>query len=264
MTIISIIISRGCQLDTNINTLKGKTALVTGAVKRIGKAIAQVLVQNHVNVIMHYCSSTDKDVGDALTDINMPGVETWKFQSDFSNTDNVDDLFEKIRNTIGTVDFLINNASIFTPSKLSTLTTLELNHTLAINSIAPLRLSQHMARQKSEGSIINILDSRVKRYDIKHAAYQLSKNMLYHMTEMTALEFAPQIRVNGIAPGIILPPDGEDESYVQKMTHRNLFNRSGKLSDITDAVLFLLSNNFITGDVLFIDGGQNLKGDPYE
>jgi pteridine reductase len=221
-------------------------------------------VQNHVNVIMHYCSSSDKDADEALTDINEPGVETWKFQSDFSNIDNVDRLFEKIERSIGTVDFLINNASVFTPSKLTTLSAQELNHTLTINSIAPFRLSQHMAKQNGEGSIINILDSRVKRYDMNYAAYQLSKNMLYHMTEMMAVEFAPQIRVNGIAPGIILPPEGKGESHVRKVIQRNLFNRSGKLSDITDTVLFLLSNTFITGEVLFIDGGQNLKGEPYE
>lgn len=244
--------------------LKGKTALVTGAAKRIGKAIARVLAQNHVNVIMHYCSSNDKDVDEALIDINVPGVETWKFKSDFSNIDNVDRLFEKIQSTIGAVDFLINNASVFSPSKLTTLSIQELNHTLAINSIAPFRLSQHMAKQKKDGSIINILDSRVKRYDMNYAAYQLSKNMLYHMTEMMAVEFAPQIRVNGIAPGIILPPVGKDESHIRKLIHRNLFNRSGKLSDITDTVLFLLSNTFITGEVLFIDGGQNLKGEPHE
>jgi NAD(P)-dependent dehydrogenase (short-subunit alcohol dehydrogenase family) len=213
---------------------------------------------------MHYCSSTDKDVDEALTYIKVPGVETWKFQSDFSNIDNVDNLFEKILSTIGTVDFLINNASVFSSSKLTTLSIQELNHTLTINSIAPFRLSQHMAKQKKEASIINILDSRIKRYDMDRAAYQLSKNMLYHMTEMMAVEFAPHIRVNGIAPDLIVPPEGKDESYIQKRSHRNLFNRSGKLSDITDAVLFLLTNTFITGEVLFIDGGQNLKGEPYE
>ena len=244
--------------------LKGKTALITGAAKRIGRAIAHVLAQNHVNVIVHYCSSTDRDVDEVLTGINAPGVETWKFQSDFSNIENVDSFFEKIQSSVGTVDILINNASTFSSSKISTLSVQELNNTLAINSVAPFRLSQHMEKQKQEGSIINILDSRIKRYDMNYAAYQLSKNILYHLTEMMAIEFAPQIRVNGIAPGIILPPEGEDKSYVQKLSHRNLFNRSGKLSDITDTVLFLLSNTFITGEVLFIDGGQNLKGEPYE
>ncbi len=244
--------------------LKGKTALVTGAAKRIGKAIAGVLAQNHVNVIMHYCSSADKYVNGALADIKTPGIEAWKFQSDFSNIDNVDSLFEKIENTIGPVDILINNASVFSPSKLATLSFRELNNTLAINSIAPFRLSQHIVKQNREGSIINILDSCIKRYDMNHAAYQLSKSMLHQITEMMAVELAPQIRVNGIAPGIILPPEGKDETYIRELSRRNLLNRSGKLSDITDAVLFLLSNTFITGEVLFIDGGENLKGEPYE
>ena len=187
-----------------------------------------------------------------------------EIHSDFSNIDNVDKLFDKIQSTIGTVDFLINNASVFPSSKLTGLSIEELYETLTINSIAPFRLSQHMANQKQEGCIINILDSRIRQYDMNHGAYQLSKNMLYHMTEMMALEFAPNIRVNGIAPGLILPPKEKDAVYLKQQCRRNLFNCSGKLSDITDAVIFLLTNTFITGEVMFIDGGQNLKGISYE
>lgn len=244
--------------------LKGKTALVTGAVKRIGRTIASVLAENGVNIIMHYCSSTEEEADNAMTDIKTTGVKTWRFQSDFSDSDNVDALFEEIHSTIGEVDFLINNASVFPYSQLASLTIEELNRTLTINSIAPFRLSQLMAGQNRVGCIINMLDSRVRRYDMSHAAYQLSKNMLYHMTEMMAVEFAPQIRVNGIAPGIILSPEGKDESYIQERRRKNLFNRSGKPSDITDTVLFLLSNTFITGEVFFVDGGENLKGTSYE
>jgi hypothetical protein len=194
----------------------------------------------------------------------MSGVKTWKFHSDFSNIDNVDKLFDKIQSTIGAVDILINNASVFTSSKLTSVSIQELYQTLTINSIAPFRLSQHMSNQKKEGCIINILDSRIRQYDMNHGAYQLSKNMLYHMTEMMALEFAPNLRVNGIAPGLILPPKEKYEVYLKQQYNRNLFNRSGKLSDITDAVIFLLTNTFITGEVMFIDGGQNLKGLSYE
>ena len=244
--------------------LEGKTALVTGATKRIGRAIAHALTENHVNVIVHYCTAADNEVEETITSIKVPGVKIWKYHSDFSNIDNVDELFDKIQSTIGTVDFLINNASVFPSSTLTGLSIQELNQTLTINSIAPFRLSQHMANQKQEGCIINILDSRIRQYDMSHGAYQLGKNMLYHITEMMALEFAPNIRVNGIAPGLILPPKEKDEVYLKQQYNRNLFNRSGKLSDITDAVIFLLTNTFITGDVMFIDGGQSLKGISYE
>lgn len=245
--------------------LEGKTALVTGATKRIGRAIAHALTENHVNVIVHYCTATDKAAEETITSIRMSGVKTWKFHSDFSNIDNVDELFAKIQSTIGTVDFLINNASVFPASKLTSVSIQDLYQTLTINSIAPFRLSQHMANQKQEGGcIINILDSRIRQYDMNHGAYQLSKNMLYHITEMMALEFAPNLRVNGIAPGLILPPKEKDEVYLKQQYNKNLFNRSGKLSDITDAIIFLLTNAFITGEVMFIDGGQNLKGISYE
>lgn len=247
-------------MSKNIGPLKGKTALVTGAAKRIGRAIACALAENQINVIIHYSSSKEKAADEVATHVKTLGVNSWKFQADFSNIDNVDAMFEKILNNVGPVDFLINNAAIFPRSKLTELTIQELNHTLTINSIAPFRLSQHLARQKQEGCIINILDSRIKRYDMGHVAYQLSKNMLYHMTEMMALEFAPHVRVNGIAPDLILPPEGKDESYLQQQSYRNMMQRSGKISDIADTVLFLLSNTYITGEVIFMDGGQKLKG----
>lgn len=250
----------GFQLNKHKGSLNGKTSLVTGATKRIGRAIACALAENQVNVIIHYFSSSDDEADEVVADIKALGVKSWKFQADFSNIDNADTLFEQIHNEVGNVDFLINNASIFPHSKLMSLSIQELNHTLTINSIAPFRLSQHMAKQNQEGCIINILDSRIRRYDLNHAAYQLSKNMLCHITEMMAMECAPHIRVNGIAPDLILPPVGKDESYLQQQSYGNLLHRSGKLSDITDTVLFLLSNTFITGEVMFIDGGQHLKG----
>lgn len=247
-----------------INYLKGKTALVTGATRRIGRAVACALAESKVNVVIHHHTAEGKDVDDVVAHVQGLGVKSWGLQADLSNIDEVGSFFEKTRDMAGGIDFLINNASIFVPSTLSTLTMQELNHTLMINAIAPLKLSQHFAQQTQEGCIVNMLDSRIKQYDLNHAAYQLSKNMLYHITEMMAIECAPHIRVNGVAPGLILPPEDKDEAFLQKQIHRNLLQRSGKMSDITDAVLFLLSNTFITGEILFIDGGQNIKGVPYE
>lgn len=244
--------------------LQGKTALVTGATKRIGRAIACTLAKNQINVIIHHRPSSEKQSSELVNHIKEFGVKSWKFQADFSNIEETDVLFKQINDNVGAVDFLINNASIFTPSKLPTLTIQELQHTLTVNTISPFKLSQYFAQQTQEGCIINLLDSRIKQYDLNHAAYQLSKNMLFHLTEMMALEYAPNIRVNGIAPGLILPPSDKDGLYLQEQSYRNLLHRNGKIDDITNAVIFLLSNSFITGEVLFIDGGQNLKGVPYE
>ncbi|GJQ60148.1 MAG: SDR family oxidoreductase [Candidatus Scalindua sp. AMX11] len=246
------------------NHLHNKTALVTGATKRIGKAIANVLAENKVNVIIHHSPSSKETAEEVVTQIRTEGVKSWSFQADFSNLNEIDTLVKNIHEAVGAVDFLINNASIFPVSNLKTLDIQDLQHTLMVNSIAPFRLSQQIAKQNREGCIINFLDNRIRNYDLNHAAYQLSKNLLFHMTEMMAIDFAPRLRVNGIAPGLILPPVGMDESFLVKNSKRNLLFRYGTLPNITDAVLFLLSNTFITGEVLCIDGGQNLKEKSYE
>ncbi len=251
-------------MKTDKNHLHGKTALVTGATKRIGRAIASALVENEVNVIIHHNDSSHENAEYVAEQMRAEGVNSWSFQADLANINDVDTLLKNIDDTVGVVDILINNASIFPASSLKNLDIQELHHTLMVNSISPFRLSQHLANQNREGSIINLLDSRVGYYDLNHAAYQLSKNLLFHMTEMMAIDFAPRLRVNGIAPGLILPPAGKDSSFLKKKSNRNPLLRYGTLSNITDAVLFLLSNTFITGEVLFIDGGESLREKSYE
>ena len=147
---------------------------------------------------------------------------------------------------------------------MSNINTQELFHTLTVNTAAPLVLSQNFARQTEKGGIINILDSRIKRIDLNHVSYQLSKNMLFTLTEMMALEYAPDIKVNAVAPGMILSPVEKNQINQKKQHHRTLLHSQGCLSDITDAVLFFLSSSFITGEVIYVDGGQNIKRISYE
>jgi len=133
-----------------------------------------------------------------------------------------------------------------------------------VHALAPLTLSRALAKQGRDGHIINMLDSRVTDYDRDHAAYHLSKRMLLTLTRMLAMELAPRIAVNGVAPGLILPPAGKDESYLRDLAHTNPMNRHGGVGDITDAVLYLLTSRFVTGQVMFVDGGRHMRGPLYE
>jgi len=240
------------------DSIKGKTALVTGAAQRIGRAIALALAQAGIHVVVHYNLSekqAEKTVAEALHS----GVKAWKVQADLSVTREAEQMITEAHDQAGAIDFLINNASVFPENGLDDVHPDGLYTTLHINAIAPLILSRHFKRQAGTGAIINILDNRIHRIDPGHVSYQLSKNMLFTLTQMMAIDYAPGIRVNGIAPGIILPPVGKAEKFTSKHSSLTLLQRKGEVKNITDTVLFLLSNTFITGEVIYIEGGQNLK-----
>jgi pteridine reductase len=111
--------------------------------------------------------------------------------------------------------------------------------------------------------IINMLDSRITDYDRQHVAYAIAKRTLFTLTKMTALEFAPGVRVNGVAPGLILPPSGKDQSYLEQLKSTNPLNGIGTIEQILEAVRFLVDNEFITGQIIFVDGGRNLLSNTY-
>ncbi|HBO83827.1 MAG: hypothetical protein A2073_02660 [Deltaproteobacteria bacterium GWC2_42_11] len=240
------------------NSLAGKTALVTGGAVRIGSAMVNALAKNGVNVVIHYHASED-EAEKLVKEIKKLGVNGCKVCADLSRVHETEELFKEVQSKAGKIDFLINSAAVFDKSSIPDISIENLHRTLMINSFAPLLLSRKFSKQTNKGAIINLLDSRVTRYDLKRVSYQLSKNLLCHLTKMMALEFAPDIRVNAVAPGLILPPCGKDESYIEKERHRNLLQQGGKLNNITDTIIFLLSNEFVTGETIFVDGGENLK-----
>lgn len=242
--------------------LSGKIALITGGAKRIGKAIAFALASNGTNIVIHYRSS-EKEAENIAKELEDYNVKAWIIQANLSISSEAENLIPNIRKETGDIHILINNASIFDKNKLTNFSTEVLMENIRINALAPLLLARSFAEQGIEGNIINFLDTRIVEYDKEHAAYHLSKLMLFSMTKMMALEFAPLIRVNAIAPGLILPPTGQDISYLEKLSVTNPLKKVGSPDDITNAVLFLLSSDFITGQVIFIDGGYHLKGNIY-
>ncbi|MBN1459416.1 MAG: SDR family oxidoreductase, partial [Armatimonadetes bacterium] len=123
-------------------------------------------------------------------------------------------------------------------------------------------LTRTFALHARRGAVVNFLDTRVDGFDWKHVSYILSKHALLLLTRMTALEFAPDVRVNAVAPGLILPPPGQDEGYLEQQAHTVPLRRHGSAGDVTEAVLYLLRSEFVTGQVLFVDGGRHLMEYP--
>jgi len=243
--------------------LAGQVALVTGAARRLGRAIAGGLAAEGVHVVLHYRSSGG-EAATAAGELMRAGVNAWTVQADLVDPAAAEGLMARACEAAGApVDILVNSASIFSPSSVLDFAPRDLEANVQVNAISPLLLSRALAAQERPGQIVNLLDARIVEYDRAHAAYHLSKRVLFSLTRMLALELASRVRVNAVAPGLILPPPGEDESYLEAMAQTNPLRRHGGAADVVRAVLFLLKSDFITGQVIYVDGGQNLQGRIY-
>ena len=245
-----------------MNNLTGKTVLITGAAKRLGRATALALAEHGINTIIHYNNSAQK-AAETVKLSKDKGVISEKIKYDFKDTNEIDRLIHEAANITGNLDFIINSASVYPEDSLESLSRDELNQTININGFAPFILAREFKNICNTGSIINFLDARMTDYEPKHISYQLSKQMLFNLTRMMSLEFAPEIRVNAVAPGIIIPDKNADRDIIERLKIGNPLNRIGKLEEVTSTVLFLLQNEFITGQVIYVDGGRNLRGNVY-
>ncbi len=241
----------------------GKNALVTGAGRRLGREIALALAGEGCNIILHYHDS-EEDAREVAALAGEKGVTAWTLKADLAKPGQAASLLPYAMDTAGAaVDFLVNNASIFPQDSFFQFGLSDLYENINVNAFAPLVLMRMFAEQKRPGVIVNLLDCRIVDYDRMHVPYHISKRILHDFTRMAAMEFAPRVRVNAVAPGLILPPEGEGTEYLRKLSHTNLLQAYGGAEDVTDAVIYLLRAKFVTGEVMFVDGGRNLRGSFY-
>jgi NAD(P)-dependent dehydrogenase (short-subunit alcohol dehydrogenase family) len=246
-------------MNARPSDLSGRTALVTGAGKRLGRAISLALAEAGVNVVAHY-NTSQSAAEDVAGEVRRLGPKAWTIPGDLSRPEQIAGLTSRAKDLTGGFDILIHSASVFPADTLKDATLESIAANQQINALAPLVLSREFAAFGTTGHIIHMLDTRAFDHDPQHFAYHLSKRTLFTLTRIMAAEFAPKIQVNAIAPGLILPPEGKDESYLASLAHTNPLHRHGDPRDITDAVLFLLRSTFITGQVIHVDGGRHLKG----
>lgn len=234
-----------------------KVALVTGGAVRIGQAISLALARCGYSVALHYGHS-GAQAEQTAKQIRKEGGVCKTFSCDLASAQAAEELVPDVLKEFGRLDVLINSASIFEKSTLKD-GSLELwDRHFAVNFRAPYILLRAFARNVKEGSIINILDTHIVQNKTAHAAYLLSKKSLAELTKMSAIEFAPAIRVNGVAPGLILPPASYDEAYLDRLAKQVPLQRKGNPEHIVQAILFLLASDYVTGQVIYEDGGEHL------
>jgi len=237
--------------------LQGQTALITGAAMRIGREIAVALAQEGVNIVIHYRSSA-KEAEELCTQLAEHGAKSWTVRADFEHAEETETLIDRAWKLAGSLDILINSASTFPKSTLNDVRFEDLVLNMRVNAWAPFVLSREFARRADRGKIVNLLDTQLSGYDFSHVAYFWSKHLFSVLTAMTALQFAPSITVNGISPGLILPPPGANENHVDLLAEKVPLKRQGSPRDVTGAVIYLLKSNYVTGHVVQVDGGQHL------
>jgi pteridine reductase len=218
-----------------------KTALVTGASKRIGKSIVEFLAENGWNIIIHY-NFSEKDAKVLLVALSgkYPEQSFGTIKSNLSDKKELAELIPSAISQFGEFQLLVNNASVFSSGYIKE-TSFELFESqMQVNLKAPFILIRDFANYCKNGNIINIVDTRVTSNKSNFAAYSLSKKALWELTKMAALEFAPEIRVNAIAPGVTLPPENEDEDYLQNLAKHIPMKTPSGISPMRQASIKIL------------------------
>ena len=236
-----------------------KRALITGASKRIGKATAEFLAEKGWNIIIHFNSSEKpaKQLMQTLTS-KFPNQNFGTVKANLSIEDEVTELIPKVISEFGKFQLLINNASVFNSGYLKDTSVELFEFQINVNLKAPFILMRDFATHCKKGNIINFVDTRITSNKSDFAAYSISKKALWELTKMAALEFAPTIRVNAIAPGVTLPPTDKDNSYLDKLAQNTPMKKPGGVKPILKSIDYILENNHLTGQLLFTDGGENL------
>jgi NAD(P)-dependent dehydrogenase (short-subunit alcohol dehydrogenase family) len=242
-------------------SLSGKTALVTGGARRIGRHLVRALVDQGVAVVIHYRQSADEATA-AVEEIRAAGGHAWSLTANLADPMAAIELMGRATLLADRpMDILVNNASVFEQGGLDQTDPDKWARAQNINLRAPYFLSKYFARQlpeDSQGNIINMNDFRASRPGADHFAYTVSKVGLQGMTRSLALGLAPRIRVNELALGAVLPPEGVTGDYVHSLKENIPTRMFPSLDEVTRALLFLLENPSLTGQTLSIDGGRHL------
>jgi len=228
----------------------------------LGRETAIALGRSGARLAIHHHSS--KAPAEALCEeLRSAGVRAHPVQADLNDPSSVEQLFDEAWDHLDGIDFLVNNASIFPSGRLEDMTLQDLEKNLRVNAWAPFVLTRAFWKKtrgtNRRGSVVNLLDTRLVGGDLAHSAYHLSKATLRELTSLMALEFGPELQVNGVAPGAVLPPEEFDDDYLDNLTAKLPLKRRGYPKDIADATLYLLGASFVTGQILFVDGGRHLR-----
>jgi 3-oxoacyl-[acyl-carrier protein] reductase/pteridine reductase len=240
--------------------IKGKTALVTGGAHRVGKSITMTLARAGANVIVNYYSS-DAAAQETVREAEAVGVGGLAFQADVGDLEQARALVAAAADRFGAVDILVNSASIWQKTPMPMGDFADWDRVLGVLLNGSMYLADAVApmmRQRGEGAIVNIVDLSAWKPFAGFIAHSVGKAGLLALTRQLALELAPAVSVNAVAPGPVLPPPDYSEAQIARIAKRTLKGRWGRAQDVADAVRFLVEADYITGEVIVVDGGERL------
>jgi NAD(P)-dependent dehydrogenase (short-subunit alcohol dehydrogenase family) len=241
-----------------------RTVLITGGAKRIGATIARKLAADGWNVIVHY-NRSETEAEQLAADIRQSGGICSLVRADLTCRSEVEDLMERCVAFYGSVEILINNASLFYYDDISSVTWESFNEHMSANLIAPVLLCRDFVRlfgDQVDGCIINILDQKLAHLNPDFLSYTISKVGLSGLTSTLAMALAPRIRVCGIAPGIALISGKQTETAFERAWKATPLQRSTTPDEIATCVQFILATRSMTGNTILLDGGESLGGRP--
>lgn len=240
--------------------------LVTGSAKRLGRAIAQKLAAQGWSVAVHYRHS-QQQAEQLCEDLKTQGAQAQIFCADLTKEGACHTLVQQVVQQMGTIDAIVNNASLFDHDEAMSFTEATLNQHMQIHLVAPVLLAQALFQHRStldldvdapKAVVVNLLDQKLWNLNPDHFSYTLSKSALHTATQMLGMSLATHLRVVGIAPGLTLPSQHMQETDFNRLHQLSPLGRSSTPEDIAKTVAFVLDNQAITGTTLLVDGGQHL------
>jgi NAD(P)-dependent dehydrogenase (short-subunit alcohol dehydrogenase family) len=240
--------------------IEGKVALVTGGARRLGRSIALALAERGAELVIHYRES-EREAQEVLAAAKRLGGKPVAVRGDLANAADIQHVVDVAMTAFGRIEILVNSAAVFPRTPLGSVAAADWDQVMAVNLRAPFLLCCHVApimQRQGRGKIVNLADIAGLRVWTEYLPYSVSKAGLLALTTGLAKALAPSVQVNAVALGTMLLPEGASPAEREAATRRIPLRRLGTPEDVVRAVLYLIENDFVTGDVLAVDGGQRL------
>lgn len=240
--------------------LRGRVALVTGAGRRVGRALAVGLGTQGMQVAVHYHAS-DRGARETADLVARAGGTATLFSADLTSLDAPEQLARDVVGRLGALDVLVNSSAVMERTPLGEVTATAWDAMMALNLRAPFLLAQAAAPHLSQrqGAIVNIADLAAFETWPAYIPHGISKAGVVYMTRALARALAPGVRVNAVAPGAVLLPDGWTEDDAARLRESTPLARLGSPQDVVDAMLYLLHSDYVTGETVIVDGGRHVR-----
>lgn len=243
-----------------MTTQSGKVALVTGAARRIGKAIALALAERGADIVIHFNSGA-REAEETAEAVRARGVRAALLHGDLSDVATAEQLPVLAQRAFGRLDILVNSAAMMLRTPIGEVTAHEWDTMFALNLRAPFFLAQSAAPflREQHGTIVNIADLAAFETWPAYGPHAITKAGVVQMTRGLARALAPDIRVNAVAPGAVLLPDEWGQASADRLAATTPLGRLGSAADVAQAVVYLCEATYVTGEVLIVDGGRHIR-----